>query len=107
MNVTASGIGEFAYCPKKWALAQTYGKIDRAEIERRLARLKSAGQQNAPEYALYERLSAARTRLDAGTAAHSEHAQAATTGRQAASGSYLLVAAAVGIAALALALLFR
>mgnify|MGYP001559366182 CR=1 FL=1 len=107
MNVTASGLGEFAYCGKKWALAQQFGKLSRAELEKRLAELNRAGRESSPEFAMFQRMLSAQDRLDFGTASHTGHARAAASGTRAATAGWLMTAAAVAIAALAIYFFLR
>lgn len=69
--------------------------------------MKSAGKDASPEFMMFQRMRTAQERLDAGTAAHTTHAQTAATGAQASSMSWALILIAVGLAGAALFLLFR
>ncbi len=105
MSVTPSGLGEFSYCNKKWALARKYGHLTRQAIEQKIAEMSQTGQTGGDEFSLYQRMLTAQARLDAGTAAHTSHARSAGAGRQAASTSWILAVAAVALAAVAIYLL--
>lgn len=107
MVVTASGLGEFAYCNKKWALAREHGKISPDELKKRIETLSRAGQEGSPEFALMTRMLLAQDRLDAGTAAHTAHAKDAAVVGEAQSHSWILIAAAAALAVLALWLFIR
>lgn len=107
MSITASGLGEFAYCEKKWALARKYGRLSRVELEKRLKELAADGKTRTAEYALFQRMASSQVRMDAGTAAHTDHAKQATTGRQADTMSWVVGAAALILIAIAAALFLR